>query len=96
LADSGHFPLAGNASEVAASDGSMVFVPGANGVTVRVSVDPESDNPVDMRCQGWQAILDNFAKYVHANQSESDELAGGVIRRPVVAVKPSPSSSRRG
>jgi uncharacterized protein YndB with AHSA1/START domain len=46
---------------------SVEFVPGADGVTVRVKFDPESDNPVEQQRQGWQAILDNFAKHVHAN-----------------------------
>lgn len=29
--------------------------------------DPESQNSVEMQQQGWQAILDNFRKYVEAN-----------------------------
>jgi uncharacterized protein YndB with AHSA1/START domain len=40
----------------------------ANGIWVRVSFDPEQENPVEMQRQGWQAILDNFAKHVQANQ----------------------------
>ena len=40
------------------------FVGGASGVTVRVTFDAESENPVEMQRQGWQAILNNFAKYV--------------------------------
>jgi uncharacterized protein YndB with AHSA1/START domain len=47
---------------------SVEFVPGANGVTVRVTFDPESDNPIEQQRQGWQAILDNFAKYVGASR----------------------------
>ena len=42
------------------------FVSGANGVTVRVTFDAETENPVDMQRQGWQAILNNFGKYVEA------------------------------
>ena len=35
-----------------------------NGMTeVRETFEPESENPVDMQRQGWQAILDNFRKY---------------------------------
>lgn len=48
--------------------GAVVFVPGTNGVTVRVTFDAESENPVEQQRQGWQAILDNFAKYVEARQ----------------------------
>ena len=29
--------------------------------------DPESTNPVEMQQAGWQAILDNFKKYVEEN-----------------------------
>jgi len=47
---------------------SAEFIPGANGVTVRVAFDAESENPVEQQQQGWQAILDNFAKYVQAKQ----------------------------
>ena len=42
------------------------FVSGASGVSVRVTFDAESANPVEMQRQGWQAILNNFAKYVQA------------------------------
>ena len=29
--------------------------------------DPESQNPIDMQRDGWQAILDNFKKYAETN-----------------------------
>ncbi|MCX7633507.1 MAG: activator of HSP90 ATPase, partial [Turneriella sp.] len=29
--------------------------------------DAESQNPIEMQKNGWQAILDNFKKYVEAN-----------------------------
>ncbi|MFN8566183.1 MAG: SRPBCC family protein [Kouleothrix sp.] len=44
------------------------FNTGANGVVVRVTFDAELENPVEQQRQGWQAILDNFAKYVEAHQ----------------------------
>ena len=44
------------------------FMAGENGVTVRVSFDAESQNPVEMQRQGWQAILNNFARHVEARQ----------------------------
>jgi uncharacterized protein YndB with AHSA1/START domain len=46
---------------------SVEFVNGTNGdkgVTVRVAFDPETQNPIEQQQQGWQAILNNFAKYV--------------------------------
>ena len=46
--------------------GVVEFIPGSSGTTVRVTFDAESENPVDMQRQGWQAILDNFARYVEA------------------------------
>lgn len=46
--------------------GVVEFVTGANGVTVRVTFDAESENPLEQQRQGWQAILDHFARYVEA------------------------------
>jgi uncharacterized protein YndB with AHSA1/START domain len=48
--------------------GAVEFIAGANAVTVRVTFDAESENPVEQQRQGWQAILNNFAKYVEATQ----------------------------
>lgn len=48
--------------------GTVEFITGANSVTVRVTFDAESENPVEQQRQGWQAILNNFAKHVEANQ----------------------------
>jgi uncharacterized protein YndB with AHSA1/START domain len=48
--------------------GVVEFVNDANKVTVRVTFDAESENSIDMQRQGWQAILNNFAKHVEANQ----------------------------
>ncbi|MGN6521284.1 MAG: SRPBCC family protein [Dokdonella sp.] len=44
------------------------FVPAGHGVDVRVTFDAETENPVEMQRQGWQAILDNFARYVEARR----------------------------
>ncbi|PKQ70792.1 SRPBCC domain-containing protein [Raineya orbicola] len=39
-----------------------------NGQTeVTVTFDPETENPIDLQRQGWQAILDNFKKYTETN-----------------------------
>lgn len=37
------------------------------GVIVRTTFDAESQNSVEQQQQGWQAILNNFAKFVEAN-----------------------------
>jgi len=44
--------------------GVVEFVQGAEGVTVRVSFDAENQFPVEQQRQGWQAILNNFARHV--------------------------------
>lgn len=36
------------------------------GVKVTVTFDAEDDNPVDMQRDGWQAILDRFARHVES------------------------------
>ncbi len=40
------------------------FVPGRDGVTVRETFDAETTNPVELQRQGWQSILNTFAKHV--------------------------------
>ncbi len=42
------------------------FVEGAAGVTVRVSFDAETQHSPEQQTQGWQAILNNFARHVAA------------------------------
>lgn len=42
------------------------FIERADGVLVKEAFDPESENPLEMQREGWQAILDNFAQYVEA------------------------------
>lgn len=46
--------------------GIVEFLSGESGVTVRSTFDAESVNPVEMQRQGWQAILNNFARHVEA------------------------------
>ncbi|WP_339649775.1 SRPBCC domain-containing protein [Halopseudomonas pelagia] len=48
--------------------GVVEFVHEADSVTVRVTFDAEYENPVEEQREGWQAILDNFARYVEARQ----------------------------
>jgi uncharacterized protein YndB with AHSA1/START domain len=38
-----------------------------NQTRVVVTFDAETENPVEMQRQGWQAILDNFKKYTESN-----------------------------
>ena len=42
------------------------FAASGTGTLVRVSFDPEDENPVEMQREGWQSILDNFARHVAA------------------------------
>ena len=42
------------------------FVEGPGGVLVRETFDAETQNPPEMQRDGWQAILDNFARHVKA------------------------------
>lgn len=48
--------------------GTVEFATDAKGVTVRVTFDAESEHPVEQQRQGWQAILNNFAKHVEARK----------------------------
>lgn len=43
---------------------SVTFEPLAEGVRVTVAFDPESTHSLDQQREGWQAILDNFARHV--------------------------------
>jgi uncharacterized protein YndB with AHSA1/START domain len=45
------------------------FIPGSNGVTVRVRFESEATHSIEQQKFGWQAILNNFAKHVEAKQS---------------------------
>jgi uncharacterized protein YndB with AHSA1/START domain len=47
------------------------FVDGPDGVVIRQSFDPENQNPAEMQAKGWQAILDNFARYVASKVSNT-------------------------
>lgn len=38
------------------------------GIRVRVTFDGETENSVEQQRSGWQAILDNFARYVKARK----------------------------
>jgi len=55
-------------SRMEAKDGSMGldFAAEEAGVRVRETLDAEATNPMELQRQGWQAILDNFGRYVEA------------------------------
>lgn len=38
-----------------------------DGIQVTETFDPESENSTELQKNGWQAILDNFKKYVESN-----------------------------
>lgn len=40
------------------------FIPDENSIRLRVTFDAETENPMEQQRQGWQAILNNFARYV--------------------------------
>ena len=42
------------------------FIDGADGVLVRETFEAENDFDPELQRQGWQAILDNFARHVEA------------------------------
>jgi uncharacterized protein YndB with AHSA1/START domain len=50
--------------------GIVEFIPTEQGVTVRVTFDSESTYPIDQQRDGWQAILNNFAKYVQTGKTQ--------------------------
>ena len=46
--------------------GVVEFIAGENGTTVRVTFDAETQHSIEQQREGWQAILNNFAKHVAA------------------------------
>ena len=49
-------------------DEQVEFADGPDGVLVTVTFDTENVYPVEQQRAGWQAILDNFGRYVAARQ----------------------------
>jgi uncharacterized protein YndB with AHSA1/START domain len=47
------------------------FTPHPKGVVVRVTFDSEPTHSIEQQQGGWQAILNNFARAVEANQKKS-------------------------
>ena len=48
---------------------SVNFAEDSDGILVKVSFDPETIHPEEQLREGWQAILNNFAKYVSERRS---------------------------
>jgi uncharacterized protein YndB with AHSA1/START domain len=48
--------------------GVVEFAQGEAGVAMRVTFDAETENSLEQQRQGWQAILNNFAKHVETHQ----------------------------
>ena len=46
----------------------VAFASGPGGVSVRVTFDAEATHSVEQQQQGWQAILDNFRRYVEGGE----------------------------
>jgi uncharacterized protein YndB with AHSA1/START domain len=46
---------------------SVVFSKQNEQTQVSITFDPETQNPVEMQQQGWQAILNNFKNYTETN-----------------------------
>lgn len=42
------------------------FIERGDGVLVKETFDAETENPPELQRQGWQAILDNFGRYLEA------------------------------
>jgi uncharacterized protein YndB with AHSA1/START domain len=45
----------------------VVFKKNDNQTEVIITFDPETENPIEMQKNGWQAILNNFKKYTETN-----------------------------
>lgn len=45
----------------------VVFQKNSNQTEVAVTFDPETEHPIEVQKNGWQAILNNFKQYVETN-----------------------------
>lgn len=45
------------------------FIPAQNSVVVRVTFDSEQTHSIEQQQQGWQSILNNFARHVEARRT---------------------------
>lgn len=49
----------------------VLFLPENGGVKVRVTFDSEETHSIDQQRQGWQAILNNFARFCESKHSKT-------------------------
>jgi uncharacterized protein YndB with AHSA1/START domain len=47
------------------------FTPHGHQTHVRVTFDPESDFPIEQQRDGWQSILDNFARHLASSSASA-------------------------
>lgn len=52
-----------------------VFEPQSRSTKVTTTFDAEQENPVEVQREGWQAILDNFSRYVQAYNGRAEGAA---------------------
>jgi uncharacterized protein YndB with AHSA1/START domain len=45
----------------------IVFASADDRTKIVIDFDAETENPIELQRDGWQAILDNFKKYVQTN-----------------------------
>lgn len=45
----------------------IVFASADDRTKIEIDFDAETENPIELQRDGWQAILDNFKKYVQTN-----------------------------
>ncbi len=60
------------------------FLPAAGGVTVRETFDAEGTHSIEQQRQGWQAILDNFAR--HVERKARSDMRSRLVAAPPAAV----------
>jgi uncharacterized protein YndB with AHSA1/START domain len=57
-------PLASFTYEFGGREAKVDFHENNNSTSVKITFDPETENPVELQKAGWQLILNNFKKYV--------------------------------
>ena len=45
----------------------VVFSDNEKNTDVKITFDPENENPIELQREGWQMILNNFKKYTEGN-----------------------------